>query len=117
MTPVWAYAYHMLHEVCYYNGYPLEHLETIVRNEYPKEAMMQLEIGCRLRVEHVTSEYEDEYWIHDIQEGKSYNINKLVPWMERSIALLLLIEPGQQIENVGYRYNSSVFYLDRRGLI
>lgn len=113
MTPKWAYPFHMLHEVCYYNGHDLDHLTKIVCEQYPKEAAMQLEIGLRLRVEC----FNHEYSVYDIAEEKTWFLQKLVPWMEESVAILLLVEHGEEVEGVGYRYSSTVFYLERKGLI
>ena len=103
----------MLHEVCYYNGYGLDHLEKVVREEYPSEAIMQLEIGPRLRIERLNGEYV----IYDLSDSTTHHLSKLLPWMEESMSLLLLVEPGEEVKNVGYRYNSTVFYLERRGLL
>lgn len=103
----------MLHEVCYYNDYGVDHLEKVVREEYPKEAIMQLELGPRIRIER----FETEYSIYDMSDATTSFVRKLPPWIEESISLLLLVESGEEVKNVGYRYNSSVFYLDRRGLI
>jgi hypothetical protein len=109
----WAYPYHMLHEVCYYNGYGVDHLEKVVHEEYPKEAIMQLELGPRIRIER----FDNEYSIYDMCDATTNFVRKLPLWMEESVSLLLLVESGEEVKNVGYRYNSSVFYLDRRGVL
>lgn len=109
----WLFPFHMLHEACYYDGASSERLQKLVWNQYPQEAQAKLELGPRIRVELLPNEYT----VYDFTDPVYLYFKKLPPWMEESMALLLLVESGTEVDGIGYRYNGTVFYLERRGLM
>lgn len=53
------------------------------------------------------------YNLHDVKSGVSEVTLQLPEHIERRLALLLMVDDDTEVENAGYRYKSTVFYVDK----
>lgn len=74
---------------------------------------MRLELGPHYRVELTP----DGYKVYDMKTITTVTLQDPPEWMKEAVALLLLIEHSAEVKGVGYRYNSTIFYLERRGAL
>lgn len=69
-----------------------------------------MDLATRLRVEILSGE---RWAIHDVGSGESEVALQLPEHIERRLALLLMVDDDTEVDGVGYRYKSTVFYVDK----
>ncbi len=108
------YALCEVYELCRDDLNTFAHLMERTEKQFGAEALERLKMGV-IRVEEqganfIVSSLTGEKTIKPVKVRKQ----DIAPWVQDTLALLRLIEPGEEIPELGHRYSESVFYLDQK---